>query len=1109
MAFPETPLGTLIEMQVGGTWTDITSDVLLRDVITHDRGRPDQGARTDPSKCTMTLNNLDGRYSPRNPLSPYYGLIGRNTPIRVSVPGPESYLQLDGSLVAAASTPDVAALDIVGDLDIRAEVTLDWDREGTQYIAYKWDSATSQRSYMLSTTTTRLTLNWSTNGTNSFFADCPLPSLPRRAAVRVTLDVDDGTGGFTARFYWAAALDGPWTLLGTASAAGITSIYSGSALLKMVGFEGRLHRLELRSGIGGTVVANPDLRSQASGAPAFTDGAGRLWSVVAPAEITNRNVRVVGEVSSWPPRWTASGKSAWVPITASGVLRRYGQGQKGLDSTLRRRIPSGSPSAYWPMEEEREAVQAYSPTAGVLPLRVSGVEFGAEDSLLGSAALPKAGPAASFSGRVPGSGTGWHVEMVYRLPTLPATQQEMLRVQVAGASMAWATVRVGTGGIRVEIRDADDTVTAFFNFTDTSNFAGVWNRLQLFTAVDGGSTYLAAGWLDVVTGAFSYSRTVYTGTPGRAVGVSASWGAWADGVSFGHLGVWNGVSPPWTPAAAAITIYNGADDGFQGESALDRMRRLAVEESIPLRTYDGDTLIASERLGPQRPAPMLTLLEECAAADGGVLHEDRERLGLRYRDRSSLYGQTPALVLDYTAGEVAPPLEPVEDDSRLRNDVTVTRSGGSAGRVVLETGPLSVQPPPAGVGLYDETVTLSLYKDEQAAQQAAWRLYLGTVDGVRVPSVHVQLHAAPQLVPAVLGLDVGDLVRIVNVPAWVGSGTLDLIVEGYQEEIGVRTWDVVFACSPGAPWTVGEVEDPVVGRADTDSSVVAAAVTSSATVLPVAVTAGPRWVQSAAGLPGSTPAELPVDVQVGGEVVRATAIEPWGWDSFGRSVAASWGTATSGRAWTETGGVAADRSVDGSRGVVTLTANPTTVRFQTTDGAVGDAEVRVRMSASAVATGASMIPAVLLRYVNGSTYYRARLHFGTAGAMFLSVSRDTTQVGSAPTLPWTYTAGDEFEVRVTLTGHTISMRVWPVGTEEPVGWHLTETIMADTIAAGAIGLTASAFAGTTNVAPQLRFDQFEITNPQRFTVARSINGIAKAHQAGSDVRLAQPSITAL
>ncbi|WP_051338591.1 hypothetical protein [Streptomyces flavidovirens] len=1109
--------GARMEFQIGGQWVDVTADVRAAGTeITHARGRREGAVRVDPGAASFTVASPGGKYSNRNPNSPNFGLLGRNTPARMSVAGP-SYLRIADSSGDRASTPDHASLDITGDLDIRVEARLDdWGTTTATCLIGKYDTASNQRSYRLVIQNGFAYLAWSTTGTDVLersSTTLPIP-LSRRLALRVTLDVDNGSTGHTVTFYTSDTINGTWVQLGTPTVtAGVTSVFASTAPLDVGQIQsltylapvGQIAAAQIRNGIGGTVVANPNFTTQAAGAGSFVDSAGRTWTVAGNATIADRWYRFLQAIPEWPPSWHASGNDVRASLQAAGTLRRMGQGTKALDSTLRRRIPSGSPNAYWPMEEDRDATHAYSPIAKVAPLKVKGLSFGADDSLYGSSALPTIKGPASIAGRVPRTNTqGWHVEAVYNLPTLPPTMQQVMRVQVAGTGlfgMASAVVLVSTAAVRVEIRDPDDALVAYAEYTDPralADFAGVWNRLQIFTADADGQTYVAAAWRDVVANTYWYARTVYSGSPGRATDVTASWGSALDGMAVGHVAVWNGVSGTITPPAAGVTTYESADSGFSGESAVNRLRRLAAEERLPLALYDGDPTVNSELMGPQRPNALLTLLEECAESDMGFLYEDRESTGLVYRDRSSLYNQRPVLTVPY--GQLAPPLEPVDDDRAIRNDVTVHREGGSSGRVVIEDGPLSVQQPPAGVGIYDESVSVSLHTDDQPVQIAGWRAHLGTWDEARYPSVRLFLHKYPALIPQVLKLDVGDIIRITDLPPFLPPGPLDLMVQGYQENIGPLTWDLTLFCSPAGPWNIGVVDDAVLGRADTDGSTLSTAATASATALEVHSDVGPVWT--------TTASDFPMDLRVGGEVVTAVTVTNRT-DTFTRTLSNTWGTSSSGHLWTEVGAVAADRSVDGARGVLTLSAPVPTIRFQMTVGDIADCEVRCRMSAGQVSTGSSMLPAVLLRYVNGSDYYRARLHFGTSGAMYASVTRGTTQVGGTTTLSYTYAAGTEFEVRVLLTGHRVQMRVWPVGTEEPTVWHHEGTVTTNTIASGAVGVTASAFAENTNVNPQARFDSFQVVNPQRFTVTRSVNGIAKAHPAGTDVRLAQPTIVAL
>lgn len=859
------------ELQIGGIWTNVTTDVRESAPITIDRGAADEATSSDPSKCTLTLNNRDGRYSPRNPVSPYYGLIGRNTPIRVSVQGPESYLALEGNTSSYARTPDAAALDITGDIDLRVEATIDWYANTSQALLGKWDTATNQRSYLLRILNGDLILNWSTTGATTLFAQMPLPALPKRAAVRVTLDVNNGAGGVTATFYWAESLAGPWVQIRTPlSGPPTTNIHSGTAPLELAPIaasdatpvEGRVHRAEVRSGIGGTIVASPDVRPLAEGATGWTDSAGRVWTLGADADISDRQYRFVGEVSAWPTRWDVSGADIYVPIEAAGVTRRMGQGKKALGSTLRRRVPAFAPLAYWPCEDEDGARQAYSPIAGVSPLVVSpGFRFGQDDSLAGSSSLPSVEAGSTMRGPVPAppvTPTEWSVHMVYAVDAAPVSDAQFLAWRATGTVTRWQIIqRSGTATIRGYA--PDDTLIVDQAIGIGADVFTGWQRFYFRLSASGGTVTWRIDWFNIGGAAGGFSST-YAGTTGRVTEVNTVFGASITGLKVGHIAVL---------PTAVTAAYTSADHGFSGETVLDRLYRLANEESdqVDLSWVDGDTAVPSERLGPQRPDTLLELLEEAAATDGGILYERLDRLALIYRDRASLYNQDVRLALDYTAeGEVPPPLEPVEDDQRIRNDVTVTRSGGSSGRAVLESGPLSVLPPPDGVGPYDEAVTLSLYTDAQPELIAQWRMHLGTWDEARYPTISVWLHAAPHLIDDILGLDIGDRVTISNPPPWLPPGLIDQHMRGYTETLGLFEWTLSMNCTPAGPWTVGVLEDSVLGRADTDGCTLTGALTSTATSVGVTSSPGPRWITSSV-----FPSQFPFDITVGGEVMRVTA----------------------------------------------------------------------------------------------------------------------------------------------------------------------------------------------------------------------------------------------
>jgi hypothetical protein len=216
---------------------------------------------------------------------------------------------LDGSLVfdgitsSFASTPDTAALDIVGDIDLRVEATLPaWVTTGYfPTLISKWNQwQANEQSYLLQVANfANLVLAWTPDGITikTAASTVPVPVSTGRYAIRATLDVDNGAAGNTVTFYTAPSISGPWTQLGTpVTQAGVTSIFSGTAQGQINGHSGArftdsyaytIHAAEIRNGINGSVVANPVFRTLPTGTTSFVDSAGLTWTLNGTASIQN------------------------------------------------------------------------------------------------------------------------------------------------------------------------------------------------------------------------------------------------------------------------------------------------------------------------------------------------------------------------------------------------------------------------------------------------------------------------------------------------------------------------------------------------------------------------------------------------------------------------------------------------------------------------------------------------------------------------------------------------------------------------------------------------------------------------------------------------------
>lgn len=94
VTFPGTPLDARVYIALGADltqpwftwrWEDITAYVRHDMGVAVSFGRRDEASRVTASRATLKLSNPDGRFSRKNPRGPYFGLLSRNTPIRMTI----------------------------------------------------------------------------------------------------------------------------------------------------------------------------------------------------------------------------------------------------------------------------------------------------------------------------------------------------------------------------------------------------------------------------------------------------------------------------------------------------------------------------------------------------------------------------------------------------------------------------------------------------------------------------------------------------------------------------------------------------------------------------------------------------------------------------------------------------------------------------------------------------------------------------------------------------------------------------------------------------------------------------------------------------------------
>jgi hypothetical protein len=191
--------------------------------------------------------------------------------------GGTTHLWLPGTTGNSASTPDAAALDIVGDIDLRAKIALaDWTPAANMDLIAKLLGSGDQRSYVIRVvaTTGILSLVWYTLGTNVSVVTANSTAAPTVVDgatlwVRATLDVNNGSGAYEVKF-WTSTDGSTWTQLGnTVSPGGTTSIFAGTADL-YIGSQytnnpmlGKVYQAQIYDGIAGTKVLDIDFTQDA------------------------------------------------------------------------------------------------------------------------------------------------------------------------------------------------------------------------------------------------------------------------------------------------------------------------------------------------------------------------------------------------------------------------------------------------------------------------------------------------------------------------------------------------------------------------------------------------------------------------------------------------------------------------------------------------------------------------------------------------------------------------------------------------------------------------------------------------------------------------------
>lgn len=899
MAFPQTPLPIRKELYINGSWVDITSPTNYVDGATGvniNRGRADQQSNLSASTESFTMiKDSTGIFNNLNPNSAYYGYVGLGTPTRTVVTPTNAYLRLPhingGSY---ASTSDKAALDVIGDIDIRADITPDsWRPPLARVLMGKWVTTGNQRSYSVVMTEQGLIrLYWSNDGStiNSTTSTIAVPvTTAGRLAVRVTLDVVSGVNK-VATFYTSDTINGTWTQLGLANTtAGTTSIFASTAGVELgsgnngtgvftntTTFYGKMHALEVRDGIGGTVVANPIFTDDILDATNDIDSSGNTWTLFGNARIGSDQARFWGRLTTIPMSWDATKRDVRTSYAASGLFNRLLRDASLNSPIYRNFIQYSTLAGYWPLEDASGATRA-SAARGNAGIIQGTVTFQGESTLPGSdgAVVLADGNSKLRLGGAVVAVTGTAVLTFYfRCAALPAGDTILLSANTTSGQQY--RVYVGAATYRFDVvNNSDGSVvdTASAAFGTGASPLNQWIGMQITLRTSGANVNWINSWHGVGTSTF-YTTNVggklYAGSVGRFNSVSISPGSAIANTAFAHVSLMTG-----QPESLVSTNFANISNAWIGETAAARIIRLMGEEGYVVDNY-GETA-STEAMGAQTITQLLTLLQECQQVDGGVLTELRDAEGAVYKSRVYLEGRS-AVTLSHTLSHLAVTPVVQTDDRGILNSVEVSRPGGGSATSVVTEGALSTAAPPLGVGRYGGSRSFNTRTDDRLESLAGLATLFGTWNEPRVPNLTVGLHRSElvnnaTLTSSVITLDVGSRIILTGLPSFVAPDDLGLLVYGYTERLLNQMWTIIYNTGPSGPYNTGLLNDAATTdaytpRLDATVSFLKNAITTTATSLVIATpTANRPWVNSV-----SNPTEFPFDIKVLGERITITAL---------------------------------------------------------------------------------------------------------------------------------------------------------------------------------------------------------------------------------------------
>jgi len=835
------------------TWTTIHEGTTTRRAtqVQTRSGRSFELDAFQPATMSVDLDNSDRRFDPLHATGPYFGKLLPRKRCRLQADW-GTYLNCTGASGAAAYTADAAALDIVGDIDLRARVApADWTPSANATLVAKGSLAASQFSYSLGLTTSgALILAWSTNGTIGGIVAATSTAAVAAADgdirwVRATLDVDDGAGNRVVKF-WASTDDThdhtavTWTQLGaTVTTAGVTSIWSGTAFVTVgaladdtARLTGKVYAAAILSGVGGTVVANPDFTDGnrfSPGATAGTDSAGRTWTVSSPATLVAVTYDLFsGFVDTWPQQFGRY--QATAELTATDGFKILSK--IDIAGAYEEVVRSDSPAGWWRLGDNTPTTDLCSDSSG----------GGHDGQYKGGPTRVDSLVAATTDGAVDFDGANDKLELPAETfgtasnNSLPVSFELWIATSMVpagsspGAVIMSINIPYGNAGGFLDLfafyLRADGTV----RFQALIGPPGGWNLTTATSAgaVNNGAVHHLVGTVDTDKKARLYidGTLVATGPAPAFSGYVSPDRALLAAPRINTTGYYklDGALDEIAFYTTALTDtqvanhYNAGANRWSGDTTGARIGRVLDLAGWPTADRDLDTGRSTMGAYQGADSNTLAIAQEAEATEGGTLWQSPGGK-ITFRDRHAPIQDwnattSQATFTDDPAAAAPQPYTTLDlsyDDSLIVNEAEVSWTGGA-----------ETSRDQASVDAYTRQavrIDTALTTAPEARDRGDWLLARYAQPAVRPERVVLRPAADARLWRHCLARKIGDRVTVRRLPQNTGSAIqFDAVIESIAHRIadGRNTWETEFGLSPTAVdrgWLV--VDDTAKGLLDT------------------------------------------------------------------------------------------------------------------------------------------------------------------------------------------------------------------------------------------------------------------------------------------------------